>query len=172
MGLYYFTLKKIFSKTPPYVKMCRHDVFVLVHVGDCSHIISKSFRIIKAPHNIVHCFGYTENITAFFYCQRWAVPSTKVPRYFFSTGTDTDGTFSKIVPMYRYRCTFLKTNRYFQFFIITYRLKFFSFWSAANKFLIPKYSVTVRFFTRGVGSTDASDESSNMKSEYSDKLSF
>ena len=40
--------------------------------------------------------------------QRWAVPSTKVPRYFFSTGTDTDGTFPKMVPKYRYRGTFLK----------------------------------------------------------------
>ena len=38
--------------------------------------------------------------------QRWAVPSTKVPRYFFSTGTD--GTFSKMVPKYRYRGTFFK----------------------------------------------------------------
>ena len=26
-----------------------------------------------------------------------------VPRYFFSTGTGTDGTFSKMVPKYRYR---------------------------------------------------------------------
>ena len=40
--------------------------------------------------------------------QRWAVPSTKVPRYFFSTGTGTDGTFSKMVPKYWYRGTFLK----------------------------------------------------------------
>ena len=49
--------------------------------------------------------------------QRWAVPSTKVPRYctvvFFSTVTGTDDTFSKMVPKYRYRGTFLKSIRYF-----------------------------------------------------------
>ena len=43
---------------------------------------------------------------AMYFTQRWAVPNTKVPRYFFSTGTDR--AFSKMVPKYRYRGTFLK----------------------------------------------------------------
>ena len=80
--------------------------------------------------------------------QRWAVPSTKEPQYFFGTVTGTDGIFQK---WYRSTCTavlFKKSIWYFQFFDITYRLKIklslsFSFWIRANKFLTPKYIVTV-----------------------------
>ena len=37
--------------------------------------------------------------------QRWAVPSTKLLRYFFGTNTGTDGIFSKMLSKYRYHGT-------------------------------------------------------------------
>ena len=46
------------------------------------------------------------NITFITQYQRWAIPSTKVPRYFFSTVSVTDDTFFKMLPKYRYRSTF------------------------------------------------------------------
>ena len=81
----------------------------------------------------------------FIFLQRWAVPSAKVPRYFFSTDTGTDSTFSKKVPKYPYRGIFLK--KYSIFSVFCYHLslenQIISFWSGANKFLTPKYTVTV-----------------------------
>ena len=68
-------------------------------------------------------------------------------RYFFSTDTDTHGTFSKMIPKYWYRGTFSKKIWYFQVFVISNGLKIklsLSLWSGANKFLTPKYTLAAR----------------------------
>ena len=102
------------------------------------------------PHQHKHN-TYVENYTKTMnqkIGQRWAVPSTKVPRYFFNTDTGTDVTFPKMVPKYRYRGAFFqKSIRYFQCFAINHILKIklsLSLWRGVNKFLTPKYTATVR----------------------------
>ena len=65
----------------------------------------------------------------------------------FSTVTGTDGTFSRMIPKYRYRGTFVKKNSVFSVFCYYLSIKnltiSLSLWSGANKFSAPKYTVTV-----------------------------